>query len=407
VAIAQEFAHVQGEINEHAFNLYRIGLEDRATIETSRIRGAVASVPRLGEADDEDDDDEPADEQAAIAAQMDALTSWFVGVAFGRFDARLATGERKPPPEPEPFDPLPSRSPGMWPEGEPRDVEPPSILVDDPGHKLDLTKAVAAVAERIGAEEPDKLRGWLAKELFPLHIKMYSKSRRKAPIYWQLATPTASYSVWLYLHAFTKDTFFHVQELVTAKAEHEERVLERLRSEQERDGSTAASRKALAAQETYVDELRGMLEEVKRVKPLWHPDLDDGVVINFAPLWRLVPHHKPWQKELRTTWDALVAGEYDWAHLAMHLWPERVVPKCATDRSLAITHGLEDVFWWQDDAGKWKPRTTPTRPVRELVAERTSAAVQAARDSLLTTATPGGGGGKARRKRGSGTRSRR
>ena len=39
------------------------------------------------------------------------------------------------------------------------------------------------------------------------------------------------------------------------------------------------------------------------------------------------------------------AGKYDWAHIAMHLWPERVVPKCATDRSLAIAHGLEDVFW--------------------------------------------------------------
>jgi hypothetical protein len=26
----------------------------------------------------------------------------------------------------------------------------------------------------------------------------------------------------------------------------------------------------------------------------------------------------------------------------MRLWPERVVPKCAKDRSLAIAHGLED-----------------------------------------------------------------
>ena len=68
----------------------------------------------------------------------------------------------------------------------------------------------------------------------------------------------------------------------------------------------------------------------------------------MAPLWRLVPQHKPWQKELKSKWDELVAGKYDWAHLAMHLWPERVVPKCATDRSLAIAHGLEDVFWTED-----------------------------------------------------------
>ena len=51
-------------------------------------------------------------------------------------------------------------------------------------------------------------------------------------------------------------------------------------------------------------------------------------------------------------------GKYDWAHIAMHLWPERVVPKCATDRSLAIAHGLEDVFWTKDD-GKWSRDIRP------------------------------------------------
>ena len=106
--------------------------------------------------------------------------------------------------------------------------------------------------------------------------------------------------------------------------------------------------------------------------------LDDGVILTMAPLWRLVPQHKPWQKELKSQWDELAAGKYDWAHLAMHLWPERVVPKCATDRSLAIAHGLEDVFWVEGDDGKWKPRPAPTRPVDELVRERTSTAVKSA-----------------------------
>ena len=45
------------------------------------------------------------------------LLSWAVGVAFGRFDWRLATGERAAPPEPDPFDPLPAKSPGMLPDG--------------------------------------------------------------------------------------------------------------------------------------------------------------------------------------------------------------------------------------------------------------------------------------------------
>ena len=77
----------------------------------------------------------------------------------------------------------------------------------------------------------------------------------------------------------------------------------------------------------------------------------------MAPLWRLVPH-KPWQRELKKKWAELAAGKYDWAQLAMHLWPERVVPKCAEDRSLAIAHGLEDVFWVEDEDGKWQRATS-------------------------------------------------
>ena len=125
---------------------------------------------------------------------------------------------------------------------------------------------------------------------------------------------------------------------------------------------SAKERKEIAEQEAFVGELRSFLDEVKHVAPLWNPVLDDGVVLTMAPLWRLIPQHKPWQRELKSKWDELAAGKYDWAHVAMHLWPERVVPKCATDRSLAIAHGLEDVFWVEADDGKWRPRPTPTSP---------------------------------------------
>lgn len=399
-AIERDLATIQDEIDHLAYGVYEIGPADRMAIDGSFARSASLDSAEQSEGDEDGDD--AADDDVITGTDRDAFASWLVGVAFGRFDPRLATGERAIPPEPQPFDPLPSRSPGMYPEGE-EPADRPDILVDDEGHADDLAARAVAVAERVKVDAPENLRSWLAKEFFPLHIRMYSKSRRKAPIYWQLATPSAGYSVWLYIHAFSKDTLFRVQnDYVAPKLAHEERRLESLTSEL-RDGATAAQRKQLAAQDALVEELRAFLDEVKRVAPLWKPNLDDGVVINFAPLWRLVPQNKAWQKELKSTWDALADGKYDWAHLAMHLWPERVVPKCAKDRSLAIAHGFEDVFWVEGADGKWTARKTPTKNVDELVKERTSPAVKSALKSLLeapvasgkSTGRKGGGRRKA------------
>jgi len=372
-------ARILAEINEKTNAAYGV---DSVTVERLAIAGAH-SVGEKTESDSSGDDHADVDDvEQADPIEGDTVTSWLVGVVFGRFDPRLATGERAIPPEPEPFDPLPSRSPGMYPEGE-EPADRPDILVDDEGHADDLAARAIAVAERVNVDVPENLRARLAKEFFPRHIKMYSKSRRKAPIYWQLATPSAGYSVWLYIHAFSKDTLFRVQnDYVALKLAHEERQLESLTSEL-LGGATAAQRQHLAAQEGLVEELLAFLAEVKRVAPLWKPNLDDGVIINFAPLWRLVPQNKAWQKELKSTWDALCDGMYDWAHLAMHLWPERVVPKCAKDRSLAIAHGLEDVFWVEGEGGKWTTRESPTKSVNELIKERTSPAVKSALKSLL------------------------
>jgi hypothetical protein len=377
-AIEREIESLGSQTDDAMFALYGINAEDRTVIEAS-ANGAASNEDEQ-EPESNDETDEASEDENLGSA--DAVSSWLVGVAFSRFDPRPATGERAIPPEPEPFDPLPSRSPGMYPEGE-EPADRPDILVDDEGHADDLAACAEAVAERVKIDVPENLRAWLAKEFFPLHIKMYSKSRRKAPIYWQLATPSASYSVWLYVHAFSNDTLFRVQnDYVAPKLAHEERRLESLTSEL-RDGATPAQRKTLAAQEAIVDELRAFLDEVKRVAPLWKPNLDDGVIINFAPLWRLVPQNKAWQKELKSAWDALCEGKYDWSHLGMHLWPERAVPKCARDRSLAIAQGLDDVFWVEGTDGKWTARKTPTRSVDELVRERTSAAVKSALNSLL------------------------
>lgn len=338
--------------------------------------------------------------QLYIPLSLDIL-SWSVGVSFGRFDLRLATGDRPLPIGTSLFANVPARSPGMLPDGDAPFMPTSGVFVDDPGHADDLAARVTAVHERVGEAPPapDALRRTLAKDLFPAHIRMYSKSRRKAPIYWQLATPSASYSVWLYIHAFGKDSLFRVQnDYVAPKLAHERRELEGLLAEAGPSPTTAQSR-AIEAQTTFVEELSALLDEVKRVAPLWDPDLDDGVILNFAPLWRLVPQNRSWQKELRAAWAALIDGDYDWARLSMRLWPERVVPKCAKDRSLAIAHDLEDVFWFEDAAGKWQARPTPIRPIDDLIAERTSPAVKAALQSLLEAPEPVAASGRGRRKK--------
>jgi hypothetical protein len=278
-----------------------------------------------------------------------------------------------------------------------------AIACDDPGHPYDIASVVRRAVEQVLPDEAahsdissleealgNNVREWLARSFFSRHVADYSGFGRRAPIYWQLATPSASYSIWLYIHAFTKDILFRVQnDYVAPKLSHEERRLDGLRAEAGPNPNTG-QRRAIETQEVFVDELRTFFDEVKRVAPLWNPDLDDGVIINFAPLWRLVPQHRSWQKELRATWEALANGDYDWAHLAMHLWPERVVPRCATDRSLAIAHGLEDTFWFEDQNGKWKALDTPAHPIEELVAGRTSPAVRAALKNLVEAPDPTG-----------------
>ena len=344
------------------------------------------------------------------------LLSYFVGVAWGRWDIRriedlpvsLGITPESPatnyPPGHLHSKQMPqiSGSEGAGHVAVPVGID--GILVDDSGTECDIVAAAykefrtvfddSALWEE-GAEilgyHDEGLRGWFAREFFQVHVKRYSRSRRKAPIYWQLATPSTSYSAWLYYNSLSSDTLFRLlNDHVSPKIQHEERKLTNLTQ----DGGTnptAGRRGEINAQEMFVGELRTFRGEISRVAALWNPNLDDGVILNFAPLWRLVPQHKVWQKECKSAWEKICKGEFDWAHLAMHLWPERVVPKCARDHSLAIAHGLEKVLWQQDADGKWQPKGVTQADIEDLVRERTSTAVKDALKSLLNAPAPATG----------------
>lgn len=418
-AAEDELAEIQAEIDDRCFALYGINDEDRRSI-TDGFGGSTADTDEDAADAAGADDEEEAEAYTADSATLVAeLVSWAVGVAFGRFDVRLATGARELPGEPEPFDPLPVCSPGMLTgaDGLPLDIPPAGypltfpadgVLVDDPGHRLDLARAVRDVFETVFGSRADAIwqeagdlldpkghdvSAWLRSGFFEHHLKRHSKSRRKAPIVWQLGSGPSG--IFAYAHRLTRDSLFAIaNEIAAPRLATEERRLASLR-EGAGDSPSARDRVAIDAADTAASEARTVLAEIRRVAPLWEPDLDDGIVLVSAPLWRLVPH-KAWQKELKGRWDELVAGKYDWAHLAMHLWPERVVPKSASDRSLAIAHGLEDAFWAEGADGKWARRSRPTRSIDDIITGLDKPAVKAALADLLGAPPPTGGTGRGR-----------
>ncbi|WP_076451083.1 BREX-1 system adenine-specific DNA-methyltransferase PglX [Roseivivax lentus] len=332
-AIEAELADIQAEIDDIAFDLYGFSDADRAAALGSS--GAVDEDDGVNDASEDDDGADAVDQTAG-------LLSWAAGVAFGRFDWRLATGEREAPPEPEPFDPLPAKSPGMLPD----DAEPfhvhSGILVDDQGHPNDLARLIEEVLARVEGPVPADVRRWLQRDFFKFHLGQYSKSRRKAPIYWPLSTSSGSYTLWLYYPSLTDQTLFTaVNDFIEPKLKQVGQDVAALRtkgSARSRDDEKAFE--ALQALELELIELRDTLLAIAQT---YRPNHDDGVQITAAPLWQLF-RLKPWQKVLKDTWAKLEKGDYDWAHLAMAYWPDRVREKCETDKSLAIAHDLEHLY---------------------------------------------------------------
>lgn len=326
-----ELARIQDEIDNIAFDAYGFSLEDRATVTQTIV------------SDDDAEQDEDAEEEVEVPADLrSSLLSWAVGVAFGRFDWRLATGERAAPPEPEPFDPLPAKSPGMLPDGATPFHQYAGILVDDQGHPHDLARLVEQVLETVDAPVAEDVRRWLQKDFFAFHLKRYSKSRRKAPIYWPLATASGSYTLWLYYPGLSDQTLFTaVNDFVDPKLEDVRKELQALRDKGA--GRSKQDEKRLEALASLEHELADLRDSLLEIASNYRPNHDDGVQITAAPLWKLF-RLKPWQKVLKDTWAKLEKGDYDWAHLAMNYWPQRVREKCVTDKSLAIAHELEHLY---------------------------------------------------------------
>jgi hypothetical protein len=152
------------------------------------------------------------------------------------------------------------------------------------------------------------------------HISRYTKSRRKAPIYWLLQSSKKNYAIWLYYHRLDKDLLFKaLVNYVEPKIRLETSRLDSLRSQSAAAGDSGKEAKRLAKdverQEDFISELRDFEDKLRRAANLHlEPDLNDGVVLNIAPLHELVP----W-KEAKKYWDELMEGQYDWSSIGKQL----------------------------------------------------------------------------------------
>ena len=295
--------------------------------------------------------------------------SYLIGCAFGRWDIHYATGQKEISEFSDPLSLLPACSLGMLQNSHglpavreditaeyPLRISWSGILVDDEGHYEDVVGRLREAQQVIWQGHSDaieqescqildihSLREYFTKSFgfFADHLKRYSKNRRQAPIYWPLSTPSNSYTLWLYYHRLNDQTLFIcVIDFVDPKIKQVSEETKNLRQKKSR---SSAEEKELEYLTDFEHELKDFRDELLRVAKFWKPNLNDGVQITAAPLWKLF-QHKPWQKKLRETWESLEAGEYDWAHLAYSIWPERVREKCKTDKSLAIAHDLEHLY---------------------------------------------------------------
>ena len=194
-----------------------------------------------GAADVTDDDESSGEESdfaldASPKAIEEAHLSYLLGCAFGRWDIRFATGERQVELLADPFAPLPVCPPGMLqndnglparenelPVDYPLSVAWKGVLVEDEGNAADVVKQVLSALRVIWKEGADAVEEEACVKLgsksvrdyfqrssgfFEDHLKRYTKSSRKAPIYWPLSTTSGSYTLWVYYSSLSSQTLY-------------------------------------------------------------------------------------------------------------------------------------------------------------------------------------------------------
>jgi hypothetical protein len=279
--------------------------------------------------------------------------SYAVGCIFGRWDIRYAAGQQQSPVFADLFAPLPVCSPGTLqgsdglplsrvPERYPIRISWDGIVVDDPEHQDHIVRRCREALELVWGRRGEAaereaceilgvkgLREYFRKPnsggFWRDHVSRYSRSRRKAPTYWLLQSSKKNYALWLYYHRLDKDLLFKaLVNYVEPKIRLEENRLDSFRAQKSAGGKTPKKLdKDIEKQEDFLSELRDFEDRLRRAANLHlEPDLNDGVVLNIAPLWELVP----W-REAKDYWEELLEGKYEWSSIGKQL-REKGLVKC-------------------------------------------------------------------------------
>ena len=276
-----------------------------------------------------------------------------VGMTFGRWNTAYAKGEQAIPEFGDVFDALPFMPVVSLDEAAcPAQLDVPTdgILPNNSDSSLCLASHVREVMHWLWADRADNmeyelcqligcksLQAYLASPtgFFDYHFKRYTKSRRKAPIYWLLASEDGTVDYWVYYPKLSKNT---LPQLIIRLREQQEQLRTRL------NAALAAHDKTQESQiRAEQEQVEGMMDELNRILAAGYvPNHDDGVPVTAAPLLHLAAS-RPWRVECEKNMELLEKGDYDWSHLAMSMYPARVTQKAKKDWCMALTHGLEHI----------------------------------------------------------------
>ena len=360
------------DLDEELAIEYNLESSEYLQLQTDLQEALSAEESNKSHCADDEDVDEGSNPPVNEKERFHGLISYAIGACFGRWDIRKVLEGNQVEDDHDPFKPMPKNPPGslswtnaadLFQQGYPLQIQETGLMDSAPKGFSQLSFRIRECFDVLSAARPideEQLCECLGVSdvniylnrpsgFFATHLDTYTAGGRKAPIYWPISTNSGSYTLWLYYPSLTDQTLFTaVNDFIEPRLKQVGQDIAALRNKG--NARTAADEKSFEELQSLEAELAEFLETLLEIAPTYRPNHDDGVQISAAPLWRLF-RHKPWQKVLKGTWEKLENGDYDWAHLAMAYWPDRVREKCKTDKSLAIAHNLEALYEEPENGG--------------------------------------------------------